>query len=113
MAATKSSRALLGPPTPTHHPHRPHHHILTHTTTPPNPTLHLLSLYPNPLGVLLQRLISDPTLAHVSHVIVDEVHERGLSEDLLLIKLKHLLMSGDRPDLRVVVMSATLNAEVF
>lgn len=65
------------------------------------------------VGVVLQRLIFDPHLAGISHVIVDEVHERGIHEDLLLVKLFHLLQSGKRPDLRIICMSATLNAEVF
>jgi ATP-dependent RNA helicase DHX36 len=62
-------------------------------------------------GVLLRRLVSDPDLLHVSHVVVDEIHERGINEDLLLIILKDLLPK--RPDLKLVLMSATLNAAAF
>ncbi|MCO5590441.1 hypothetical protein L7F22_044411 [Adiantum nelumboides] len=62
-------------------------------------------------GILLRRLILDPTLSGVSHVIVDEIHERGMNEDFLLIVLKDILPC--RPDLRVILMSATLNAELF
>lgn len=47
----------------------------------------------------------------MSHVLVDEIHERGINEDLLLIILKGVLPR--RPDLRIVLMSATLNAETF
>jgi len=62
-------------------------------------------------GVLLRTLISDPRLEHVSYVIVDEIHERGMNEDFLLIILRNLLPK--RPDLRLILMSATLDAETF
>mmetsp|Transcript_33026 Transcript_33026/g.69511 ORF Transcript_33026/g.69511 Transcript_33026/m.69511 type:complete len:1352 (-) Transcript_33026:200-4255(-) len=62
-------------------------------------------------GVLLRRIVNDPTLKEVSHVIIDEVHERDINTDFLLILLRDLL--GKRPDLRVVLMSATLNADSF
>lgn len=62
-------------------------------------------------GILLRRLLVDRTLKGVSHVIVDEIHERGMNEDFLLIILKELL--PHRPDLRLILMSATLNAELF
>ena len=39
-------------------------------------------------GVLLRRLINDPMLGGVTHVVVDEIHERGMSEDFLLIVLR-------------------------
>ncbi|KAI0034301.1 P-loop containing nucleoside triphosphate hydrolase protein [Vararia minispora EC-137] len=45
----------------------------------------------------------------VTHVIVDEVHERGIESDFLLLGLKTLLLQ--RPDLKVVLMSATLDAQ--
>ncbi|XP_058732350.1 DExH-box ATP-dependent RNA helicase DExH3-like [Vicia villosa] len=62
-------------------------------------------------GVLLRRLLVDRSLKGVTHVIVDEIHERGMNEDFLLIVLKDLLPR--RPDLRLILMSATLNAELF
>ncbi|CAI5975460.1 unnamed protein product [Closterium sp. NIES-65] len=62
-------------------------------------------------GVLLRRLVQQPDLAGVSHVMVDEIHERGMNEDFLLIILRDLLPR--RPDLRLVLMSATINAELF
>uniref|UniRef100_A0A8C1M7Q3 RNA helicase n=1 Tax=Cyprinus carpio TaxID=7962 RepID=A0A8C1M7Q3_CYPCA len=57
------------------------------------------------VGVLLRKLQSNPGLQGISHVIVDEVHERDVNTDLLLA----LLLSSikDNPDLRVVLMSAT------
>ncbi|KAG2587340.1 hypothetical protein PVAP13_5NG135700 [Panicum virgatum] len=62
-------------------------------------------------GVLLRRLLVDRNLKGVTHVIVDEIHERGMNEDFLLIVLKDLLPR--RPELRLILMSATLNAELF
>eukprot|EP00249_Psilotum_nudum_P023285 c28819_g1_i1 orf=80-3292(+) len=62
-------------------------------------------------GVLLRRLVQDPGLAGVSHVLVDEIHERGMNEDFLIIILRDLLLR--RPNLRLVLMSATINAELF
>src|SRR5215471_1389861 len=59
-------------------------------------------------GVLTRRLISDPYLKDVSTVVLDEFHERHLDSDLALGLLKRL--QGRRPDLRIVVMSATLDA---
>lgn len=60
-------------------------------------------------GVLTRRLLSDPELARVSCVVLDEFHERHLEGDLALALLRRLQRSA-RPDLRLVVMSATLDA---
>src|SRR5579864_33379 len=60
-------------------------------------------------GVLTRRLLSDPTLAGVSTVILDEFHERHLDTDLALALL-HRLQQTTRPNLRLIVMSATLDA---
>lgn len=87
-------------------------------------------------GILLRRLLVDRNLKGVTHVIVDEIHERGMNEgkllylsyyglkcecgflqlcilvsDFLLIVLKDLL--PHRPELRLILMSATLDAELF
>ena len=62
-------------------------------------------------GVLLRRLQIEGDLNGISHVFVDEVHERDINTDFLLIVLKTVMRK--RPDLRVVLMSATLNAELF
>ncbi|KFP45900.1 Putative ATP-dependent RNA helicase DHX57, partial [Chlamydotis macqueenii] len=62
-------------------------------------------------GVLLRRLEGDLSLNGVTHVIVDEVHERTEESDFLLLVLKDIMVQ--RPDLRIVLMSATLNAELF
>jgi ATP-dependent RNA helicase DHX36 len=62
-------------------------------------------------GVLLRRLQSDEALTGVSHVILDEVHERTIESDLLMAILRDLLRR--RADLRLVLMSATVNAKTF
>jgi ATP-dependent helicase HrpB len=60
-------------------------------------------------GVLTRRLLSDPTLERVGTVVLDEFHERHLEGDLALALLRRLQRTK-RPDLRLVVMSATLDA---
>ena len=60
-------------------------------------------------GVLTRRLLSDPTLAGVGTVILDEFHERHLETDLALALLRRLQQTKRR-DLRIIVMSATLDA---
>jgi ATP-dependent helicase HrpB len=60
-------------------------------------------------GILTRRLISDPLLAGVDAVILDEFHERHLETDLALALLRRLQRTK-RPDLLLVVMSATLDA---
>jgi len=55
--------------------------------------------------------VQDPELTGVSHLLVDEIHERGMNEDFLLIILRDLLPR--RPDLRLILMSATINADLF
>nr|XP_043610150.1 DExH-box ATP-dependent RNA helicase DExH1 isoform X2 [Erigeron canadensis] len=62
-------------------------------------------------GVLLRKLVQDPSLTGISHLLVDEIHERGMNEDFLLIILRDLLPK--RPDLRLILMSATINADLF
>jgi ATP-dependent helicase HrpB len=60
-------------------------------------------------GVLTRRLLSDPTLKNVGVVVLDEFHERHLQADLALALLRRLQKTS-RPDLKLVVMSATLDA---
>ncbi|KAK4887165.1 hypothetical protein RN001_003436 [Aquatica leii] len=62
-------------------------------------------------GILLRRLEGDPLLSSVSHIIVDEVHERSEESDFLLLILKELL--NIRNDLKVILMSATLKSTLF
>ena len=70
-------------------------------------------------GVLLRRLQTNGSsqkdmvtaLADISHIVIDEIHERSLDADLLLALLKDLLHR--LPDLKVILMSATLDASIF
>ncbi len=62
-------------------------------------------------GILLQEIKNDQRLSDYSVIIVDEAHERSLNIDFVLGLLKRALT--ERNDLRVIVSSATINAEVF
>src|SRR5436305_9884737 len=61
--------------------------------------------------MLLRELQSSPTLSEYSIIILDEAHERSLRTDLLMGLIKLILPT--RPELRLIVMSATLDAERF
>ena len=61
-------------------------------------------------GVLTRRLVADPELRGIGTVVLDEFHERHLETDLAIALLRRL-QKTKRPDLRLVVMSATLEAE--
>lgn len=61
-------------------------------------------------GVLTRRMVTDPQLRGVSIVVLDEFHERHIDTDVALALLRRLQLTT-RPELRLVVMSATLDAE--
>ena len=61
-------------------------------------------------GVFFQQLLGEPTLSGISAVLLDEFHERTLEADATLAWLKRL-RAESRPDLILVVMSATLELE--
>jgi ATP-dependent helicase HrpB len=63
-------------------------------------------------GLLVRRLLSDPELRGVSIVILDEFHERHIDTDVALALLRRLQKTS-RPDLKLVVMSATLDTEAL
>ncbi len=61
-------------------------------------------------GILTRQLLDDPFLESVGAVVLDEFHERNLNSDLALALLREVRREV-RPDLILVVMSATLDAE--
>lgn len=63
-------------------------------------------------GILLKRLEEDALLQNVTHVFVDEVHERSIESDFLLMVLRDMIPKRSSP-LKVVLMSATLDASLF
>uniref|UniRef100_A0AAV1TN29 Uncharacterized protein n=1 Tax=Peronospora matthiolae TaxID=2874970 RepID=A0AAV1TN29_9STRA len=63
-------------------------------------------------GTLLNWLYSDPCSRGFSHIILDEVHERDQFTDFLLILIKTSILK-QRPDLKVILMSATIQVEKF
>ncbi len=62
-------------------------------------------------GILLAEIQSDPLLERYDTIIIDEAHERSLNIDFLLGYLRQLLPK--RPDLKLIITSATINTESF
>ena len=62
-------------------------------------------------GILLQEMKLDPYLSKYGVIIVDEAHERSLNIDFILGLLKRVLEI--RPEFKVIISSATINAQVF
>jgi len=62
-------------------------------------------------GIVMRMLEGGNDLQDITHLILDEVHERTIDSDFLLIVLRKLMVR--RPGLKVVLMSATVNAEKF
>ena len=62
-------------------------------------------------GLLLRQLSDDENLSNYSVIIIDEIHERNLHGDFLLGIAKCLMRA--RPDMKIVLMSATINLKLF
>jgi pre-mRNA-splicing factor ATP-dependent RNA helicase DHX16 len=62
-------------------------------------------------GMLLREMVTSPTLEEYSAVMIDEAHERTVHTDILLALIKDLTRA--RPELKLIISSATLNAEKF
>lgn len=62
-------------------------------------------------GVLLQMFVGQPNLDHITHLIIDEIHERDINCDVALALTKDMLTRNK--SIKVILMSATLDAEKF
>ncbi|KCV72791.1 hypothetical protein H696_00370 [Fonticula alba] len=62
-------------------------------------------------GVLLRLLQDEDPLAGITHIVIDEVHERSTEIDIALCMMRELLTR--RPGLKLIIMSATVNSDLF
>jgi len=64
-------------------------------------------------GILLQKLVSSRSLSPYTHILIDEVHERDTDTDFVLLILRELARMPENKKVRVVLMSATIDCELF
>lgn len=67
-------------------------------------------------GVLLQKLISQKSMKEFTHIFIDEVHERDLESDFLLLVIKKLMATdkdGKEAHVKLILMSATIETKKF
>lgn len=64
-------------------------------------------------GTLIVQFLKDPLLTKYDIVVIDEAHERKVQIDMLLLILKQLINSGKRPHFRLIIMSATIDTNLY
>ena len=64
-------------------------------------------------GILLNEMIGGSELAGYSALMIDEVHERSIETDLILANVKKLIRGGRKGKMKVIISSATMDAEVL
>ena len=67
-------------------------------------------------GCLLEKMIARRSLAGITHIIIDEVHERDEDTDMLMLLIRHLIIhppKGPSPITKLILMSATMQPESF
>ncbi len=62
-------------------------------------------------GTIVAKLLNDPLLSEYNAVVIDEAHERKVQIDFMLYLLRNVVEK--RPDFKLIIMSATVNSEVF
>lgn len=62
-------------------------------------------------GTIVARIMKDPTLKEFDAIIIDEAHERKIQTDFLLYLLRETLRI--RPEFKIIIMSATINSDLF
>ena len=64
-------------------------------------------------AILFKEYVKNPDIPDINAVIIDEAHERGMDTDLILLFTKLAFISKRRPDLKIIIMSATANINLF
>jgi len=62
-------------------------------------------------GIFLQRIIHEKNLDEFTHIILDEVHERDIDIDFVLVLIKHILKTNSK--IKLILMSATISTHLF